>query len=149
MAHKGKFYPHVKDLDHRFPEPPWRVPPKLWILQGCTFTGAFAGDFPAQPWTVGLASVVRSNEYIEWTTTWPVSGGFTAGVVVGSKLLMPFYWIGLYINIFTRTAQSNTSLYKEVTGSDFSGATFANVFSSTQPSNLTLTSGGSVVPKPW
>jgi len=96
-----------------------------------------------------LAGYTRSAEFIDWGTIFPVVSGRTPRVFVGIKLLMPLFWLGIYINISSGSAGSNTVVYKEITGSDFSGATFSNLFSATQPSNLLLTNGGSVVPKPW
>lgn len=147
--HKGKFYPHIEAVDFRFPQPPWRVPPKKWIIQGVTFTGAFAGDFPPQPWTIGLTSDTRNNGAYRWVTHFPIVAGRQPGCDIEISFILPSAWLGATLTIYSAGAGSNTVVYWPISGADFSGITFSMLRSSTQPANLTLVASGSAIPKPW
>jgi len=149
VAHKGRFYPHIRAIDFRFPQPPWRVPPQKWILQGVTFTGNYAGDFPAQPWTVGLTSDGRAGGIYQWVTNFPVVSGRTPSVKIEIAFILPSAWLGCHLSISSGGAGSNTVVYAAIPGADFSGITFSFLRSSTQPANLTLVASGSAIPKPW
>lgn len=147
--HKGKFYPHIEAVDFRFPEPPWRVPPKLWTIQGVTKTGNYANDFPAQPWTIGLTADQRSGGFYRWYTHFGIVAGRLVGCDIEIALIQPNAWLGITLTIYSGAASSNTVVYQPITGASFSGVTFSALRSSTQPANLTLGSAGSANPKPW
>jgi len=85
MAHVGKKFPHIPDLDLRRPEPPWEVPPKLWIWRDFVWAGAQAPFLSTLPKTVGLVQALRYPGYYEWTSNSP-GVGQTASMILKYKL---------------------------------------------------------------
>src|SRR3990172_5731975 len=147
--HKGKLYPHVERVDWRFPDPPWRVPHKLWIWEGLSISGAYAGDFPPQPWEVGTSSFAVAGGLMIWTTNFPMVRGRTPQAVIRLALSMPACWLHAPFNVNSGMANYRGLFGTCITTNTFAPITWSGPFVMTEPANISGSDPGFARPKPW
>jgi len=149
MAHVGTLYPHIERLDFRFPDAPWSVPPKLWILDGITLLGTQAGDFPPTPWIVGLTDVQVAGRFITWTTNLVLVGGFWSRVHISVGIYTPTFWLGAGVAVDRSSAVISNSISAVAMSNPIASTYFDPNIHSNFPATLRINSTGYAVPKPW
>jgi len=147
--HKGKYYPRHERVDFRFPDPPWEVPPKLFVWDGFSWSGGPAIGKPVPPLVLGLTWVLVTGKRIEYLTQ------VTVGLDVWSCRL----WYDVEAsaaNWATLSWRITTALGKSIiqdNPQDVLGYTEPNEllgpWTTTGPGTLDIVTPGYVFPKPW
>lgn len=149
MAHVGKIYPHIERLDFRFPDAPWAVPPKLWIVDGVTLSGNLAHNFPPCPWEVGLTSVIISGKVIRWRTILNQVGPLVYNAWIDYEIRTPLRWAGCVIGVDQSNTIVSFSTPDVDPGNPIEQVLFAPGTFTTHPASLKMDATGFAVPKQW